>query len=48
MLKIRAKVITPTKAHLDPLRDESVQYDNNPEKTFRDTVWQMNLSSVIS
>ena len=34
------------KAHLHPLRDMCVQYENNPANAFRDFAWKLNSSSL--
>ena len=38
----------PQKAHLHPLRDVCVQYENNPANALWDIVRKLNLSSAIN
>ena len=38
----------PRKAHLHPLRDVCVQYENNPANALRDIIRKLNLTSAIN
>ena len=43
-----SKVITPKNAHLHPLRDMCVQYENNPENVFLRYRQETVLSSALN
>ena len=51
-LKIKGKKLgqshNPQKAHLHPLRNVCVQYENKLANALRDIVWILNLSSAIN
>ena len=46
--KNQVKGHTPQKAHLHPLRDLCVQYENNPGNALRDIVRKLNLLAAIN
>ena len=43
--KSRSKVLNPQKAHLHPLRDVCMQYENSPANAFRDIVRKRNTAA---